>query len=131
MFTYNIKTIDALTGQPVIASLYFLDGPAGNGITLNGQPVAFQTDANGTYTLTNQTPPLYLRVQSTGYVSQNVTAQPGNNTITLSGVSVPDAVITATGAPAAASLTDKLKPFLLIAAILLLLYLVVKYKILR
>lgn len=124
MNTYNIHVSDADNGSPVLASLYLLSSDGGSGILINGQPSAFQTDANGDYSFQTDASPLYVRIQSTGYVSKNYTLQPGNNNLTLSGVAGPTALITAPR-----TFWNKYKTLLLLLLAIALVMAAVKFKV--
>ena len=125
MATYNITVKDRTTGEAVsFAKIYLLQTEGGNAITNNGVPVAFETDADGKYTLSGQ-PPLYVRIESTGYVSQNAALQPLENVIQLDGVAGPQAVITS-----ARTFFSKYKLVILLILAVVMIFAAVKFKIL-
>jgi len=93
MTLYNIDVQDT-SGAPIgLAKIYFTDAQY-NGILNNGIPVAFETDANGSYDITTSDPPMYVRVTATGYQSKNVALVAGQNTIKLETVNLAGATIT-------------------------------------
>lgn len=125
MNTYNIHISDAENGSPVMADIYLLSSDGGSSIMVNGQPSAFQTDANGDYSFQTETAPLYVRIQSTGYASKNATLQPGNNNLTLGGIAGPTALITGSR-----TFWNKYKTLLLLLLAIALVMAAVKFKLL-
>lgn len=123
MNTFNINVKDAATGQPVLADIYLLATAGGSPIMVNNAPVAFQTDVNGNYTFSNANTQVFARIQSTGYASKNVTLVPGANNIAID---APGSTFTVTGAR---TVYNKYKTLIIISAILLLLFLAIKFKV--
>lgn len=125
MNTYNIKVTDQDTGTPLPARLTYLDG-AGQAVLNNGAPVTVDTDSTGSLTFSAPNASYQVRAQAPGYVSEDVTLQPGTNNIALSGVQGPTATITAARTPQQSKALKAIIAIMLLAAALYLLY---KYKI--
>lgn len=125
MATYNIHVKDKVSGEAIsFAKIYLLQTEGGNAILQNGVPVAFETDADGNYTASAQ-PPLYVRVEATGYSAKNVSLQPLANVIELDGISGPTAVISSTR-----TFLSKYKYIILLLLAVAMVFIAVKYKIL-
>lgn len=124
MALYHINVTDAVTGQPVVANVVFLDGPAGNAILAGGVPAAVQTDVNGNVQFNNAMAQVYARVQASLYASQNVTLMPGSNNIKLNGAGSTDYIVTGTR-----TFYEKYKTIIWLVLIALAVILGVKYKV--
>ena len=126
MNTFTINITDELTGQPVEATLTYLDGN-GQAVLNNGQPFTASTDATGIFTFTAQAATLQVRISAPGYVSQDVTLNPGTTAIKLNGPTGPTATITAAKA---VSFMERYK-VAIVLAILAALFLLLKTKLLK
>jgi hypothetical protein len=126
MSTYNLQVKDKVTGEEIsLAKIFLLRTENGEPIQVNGVPAAFETDINGKYTLSAQ-PPLFIKAQATGYVSKNFTLQPGDNILLLDGVTVGTVSV-----QAARTFFNKYKLFIFLSLAMLMIFVAVKFKILK
>lgn len=123
MNRYNIHVSDAVTGEALLADLYLLDAEGGSPVLVAGMPSAFQTDANGDYQFDSDQSQLFVKLQSTGYGSKNITLHPGNNNLTMDGISGPSATITASR-----TFFNKYKVFIFLLLAMVAVFAAIKYK---
>lgn len=123
MNQYTIHVTDKTTGDPLIADLYMLESAGGNPILVLGQPSAFQTDVNGNYSFSSDATQIFVKLQSTGYQSQNLTLNPGNNNLQLDALTGPMATITGSR-----TFYNKYKTFIFLILIMAAVFAAIKYK---